>query len=462
MSPQSGNQVTVSWNDADIGNLAASGSWADHVFVLNQTTGVTLYTADVPYSSGAIQPGASSTAQSTTFQLPDGAAGVGNVLVTVTADQNQAESEYPNPGTGASASTSFASTLAPYPDLVVNGLTVLPGSPQSGQSLTINWNDTNTGNAPISKSFYDQIVITNTSTGQNLLSTTSYYNEAANGSIGASGTAAQSFTFTLPNGAPGIGNIQVVINADVYGQVFQVASTSGRTASTKVASTAAPYPDLQVANLAVAPSSNILSGDTLTISWNDANNGNGSVTGAYTDSLTIVNTTTGQTLLSTSLPYNSAADGQIVAGSSFAQTYQFQLPQGSAGVGQISAQVTVNANGGEFEYNSQGTANTNNTASTTVSSTLVHIRSLRCRTSRHRQLSIRAKRPRSIGRWQTPEPQRPLAVGANRSTSARTRLATISLCSPVPPTLDLSRLEARRLARHKSVYPRRCWAISGS
>ena len=179
-----------------------------------------------------------------------------------------------------------------------------------------------------------------------------------------------------------------------------------------------------MANLAVAPATGVQSGATLAVSWNDANTGNGPVTGDYNDSLTIVNTTTGATLLSTSLPYNSAADGTIAAGSSFPQLYQFQLPQGSAGAGQVEVEVTVNANGGVFEYNAQGTATTNNTATTTFASALAAYPELAVQDV-SAAASVNPGHITSVT-WTLANTGglRPTAVGASRSFMAPTPRAT--------------------------------------
>jgi len=372
---QSGGNLTVKWNDSNTGLGAAASSFSDQVEIVNMATAQTLATAIIAYNASTQGPlvAGGSVAQQYSFQLPNGTAGAGTLQITVTNDvYNQVTKFNPDGTPEASniATLNTTSALAPYPDLEVTGLSISPASPVSGENITMSWDDSNVGTAPINGSFYDQIVLTNTTTDQTLLSTTSYYDAAIEGAISAGGAAARSVSFTLPNGTPGIGNLQVSINADVYNQVFQAASTSGRTASATIAVAAAAYPDLQVANLAVSPATGVQSGGTIAISWDDANTGNGAVSGAFTDSLTIVNTTTGTTLLNTSLGYNSTADGAIAAGSSFPQSYDFQLPQGSAGAGQIEVEVTANANGGVFVYNAQGTANSNNTASTTFSSAL--------------------------------------------------------------------------------------------
>ena len=86
--------------------------------------------------------------------------------------------------------------------------------------------------------------------------------------------------------------------------------------------------------LAVSPTT-ILSGDTVDVTWNDANTGNAAVDSAFVDNLTIVNTTTGATLVDTDVAYNPSLPGisPIGPGGSFAQAYSFTLPQGYPGAG---------------------------------------------------------------------------------------------------------------------------------
>ena len=75
--------------------------------------------------------------------------------------------------------------------------------------LTISWNDANAGTGATSGTWYDRIVIQNLSTGATLLDATSYYNA---GTIPAGGATARSYQYTLPNGDPGVGDLQVTMH----------------------------------------------------------------------------------------------------------------------------------------------------------------------------------------------------------------------------------------------------------
>ena len=180
--------------------------------------------------------------------------------------------------------------------------------------------------------------------------------------VDVSGGAA-SANYSLPAGtATGTYTILAVFNATTdYGG----STDSGHTL------TVSTYPDLQVQGLAVSPTA-ILSGDTVDVTWNDANTGNAAVDSAFVDNLTVVNTTTGATLLDTDVPYNPSLPGvsPINPGGSFPQAYSFTLPQGYPGAGSLLVTVTTDADHSIFEYNASGTGETNNTATLTVTSTL--------------------------------------------------------------------------------------------
>src|SRR5262249_26460536 len=149
---QSGTAVTIDWNDSNTGDGFAAG-WSDYVTVVNTRTGQTLFATPVAYTGAALAGGAA-VPQEVKFTIPDRLAGVGTLHVTVITDSGNAVHEYNSGNTGESNNTATLdrnSTLAPYADLQVTGLSVTPDSGiTSGTTLTLNWNDSNTGNAPAS------------------------------------------------------------------------------------------------------------------------------------------------------------------------------------------------------------------------------------------------------------------------------------------------------------------------
>ena len=252
--------------------------------------------------------------------------------------------------------------------------------------MTLNWADENTGNGDTtdngtrSGSFYDDVLVQTVDGSGNVLSTLSSAAQQV-GKIAAGGSSPQHYTVQLPDGSAGTGNLKITITTDYYNQVFEYNSSgtaeSNNTAVVTGTSVLAGYPDLQVTGFGVTPTTGVQSGASLVLNWQDSNTGTAAVNAAFTDHVVIVNSTTGQTLATTDLPYNPTAAGNspIAAGGSLARQYDYTLPLGSAGAGNIQFTVTTNYYHQIFEHNTSGpggssTAFSNNTSSTSLTAAL--------------------------------------------------------------------------------------------
>jgi hypothetical protein len=229
--------------------------------------------------------------------------------------------------------------------LEVTGLAVTPSSLQSGTSLVVSWDDTNGSTTPITASFTDHIVITNTTTGQVLGVADVPYDVATRGGIAAGASAAQQYAFTLPNGDPGVGDIEFTVTADAYDAVSGGLSASGRTTSITSTSTLAPYADLVPGNI-TAPAT-AAPGQTVTVTWTDTNNGDAATPSGWVDEIllsydgTIVNAVPVGTL---------AVSGPIAAGSSANEQAQVTIPvTGAASSGSLQFVIVTNADSSFFE-----------------------------------------------------------------------------------------------------------------
>ncbi len=179
-------------------------------------------------------------------------------------------------------------------------------------------------------------------------------------------TGSASASYPLPDGTPpDTYTIQAVYN----GTVNFIGSTDA--SQTLVISAALASPDLQVQGLAVSPTT-IRSGDTVDVTWNDANTGDAAVDSEFVDHLTVVNTTTSATLLDTDITYNPALPGNspIGPGGSLPRSYSFTLPPSFAGTGNLLVTVTTDADNQIIESNPSGTGETNNTSTLAVTSIL--------------------------------------------------------------------------------------------
>ena len=320
-------------------------------------------TANVAYSAssnGNIAAGGASPQLSYTFPLPDGSAGVGSLQITVTCNANGALYEYNSSGTATSNDTIDYHgepqhwRITPTRRSRISPSQSCRASPQSGNrgALASSWSDYNIGDGPVNAAFSDYVLVQRQISSNNY-TTIASGNLSGNSTLAAGASSPQTFTFSLPNGAAGAGTIVVTVTTD-SGQTIKEYDSNGNAAygnNTNTASftaTIAAYPDLQVQNLALDPASVPQSGGTVVLDWNDANTGNGPAVPSWYDSVQVINTTTGQTLASADVFNNTAASGPLTPGNATPHSFNFQLPAGTPGVGNLAVTVTTNASPSEF------------------------------------------------------------------------------------------------------------------
>ena len=166
--------------------------------------------------------------------------------------------------------------------LAVSDLVTTPASGlQSGMALVVGWTDTNTGTQPASGSFNDQIVVTNTTTGDVLATGDVLYNAASLGNLAAGASAAQQYTFSLPNGEPGVGQIQFTVTADYDQNVSTPVGEPNDTDTLTEASTLGPYAELVPSSITGISSAN--PGEQTSVGWTLTNTGSAAATGPWTE-----------------------------------------------------------------------------------------------------------------------------------------------------------------------------------
>ena len=350
--------------------------------MVDTSTGATLYTATIPYTGANIQPGGSSSVLSTTFTLPDGGPGVGNIKVTVSVNSNSAEAEYNTAGTAGnnnSSSINFTSTLANYADLIVTAgsLALAPASPQSGGAEIVTWSDKNQGDGAVNAAFNDYVLVQKV-VGSNYTTIASGY-VGGNATLAAGATSGtQSFPFTLPDGASGVGNFVVTVTTD-SGQTIKEYDSNGNpaytnnTSTVNFTSTLANYADLIVAtgSLTVTPVSP-QSGGSAVVTWLDKNQGDGAVNASFNDYV-LVQKVVGSTYTTIASGYVDGNATLAAGATSGTQSFPFTLPDGASGVGNLVVTVTTDYGQTVKEYDGSGnSAYANNTSSTTATSTLAN------------------------------------------------------------------------------------------
>ncbi len=352
-----GYSVTVNSNGdtgvqtvATFRDPAGAEALTDYSASINWGDGGTASAGTVSYSAGT---GVFTVQGSHHYQT------VASDLITVTIHHD----------TASDATTT--SRLTPSPDLRVANLALtFPGARQSGASVTVGWDDANQGTAAVTGAFYDTVVVTNTGSGKTIAQVSALYDPSVsgNGPIAANDHHSRQAIVRLPDGTDSVGTLSFTVTTDAFNQISET-DHSHNTAGVTAAVTLAPYPDLQVNNLRTTPATGLQSGSSLVIAWDDANPGSGATPAGWSDSLTVVNRTTGQTLLTTNVPYDATASGAIPAGGSKSRQLAFTLPDGNAGAGTIAITVTADASASFFEYHAGG-PNPNKTATITPAATL--------------------------------------------------------------------------------------------
>ncbi len=155
---------TVSWSTVNNGTGNLPSGWKEHLVIQNLTTGVTDVDTVLSFS-GPLGVGGSAahTLPATGSYTVNGA---GRYQVSVTTNSDQSVYEYnPSGHTSAVQNDTSSVTLDVIRDLAVSNLTIAsPVQAQSGNQVTVNWTDTNSGALAASGSWYDALSVVNIAT----------------------------------------------------------------------------------------------------------------------------------------------------------------------------------------------------------------------------------------------------------------------------------------------------------
>ena len=206
--------------------------------------------------------------------------------------------------------------------LEVTGLVTAPATGlQSGMSLLVQWTDTNTGTLPASGSFTDQVVITNTTTGDVLATGYIPYNATTAGNLAAGASTAQQYAFSLPEGNPGVGQIQFTVTADYHENVSTPAGESNNTATLTETSTLAAYPDLVPSNITAISTAD--PNEQTSVGWTLTNTGSATATGPWTEQVFLATDSAGDNPM---LLAAQSYSGSLGAGQSVSRSINVQVP----------------------------------------------------------------------------------------------------------------------------------------
>ncbi|MGA2068563.1 MAG: CARDB domain-containing protein, partial [Thermoguttaceae bacterium] len=364
-----GQPLTVGWTVQNTGLSAADQSWSDGVYYSTQSTfdNSAVFLTSVPVGSNSPLAAGDSYTQSAQVTLPSLPVGTYYFLVYADVYNQQAETDKTD-NTAASAAVAVSGA-----DLTVSSASA-PASADFGQTVTVNWTVLNIGAGPATQSWTDGIYVSADSSFDNTATLLEEVPVGGHSPLAANAGYSQSASVTLPpvTEQSTAGTYYLYIVANDRNQQAVTNESNNVSAAQPIALTVPPLPDLQVTSLALSPNTGLQSGSPVLVQWNDINTGNGAVEGAFSDLIQVENDTTGNVLFTDALYYdpNAAGASDIAAGGSLARQYAFTLPQGPDGAGQIAVTVTTNGYHNVLEYNTAGTAETNNTAVVTTSSTL--------------------------------------------------------------------------------------------
>jgi hypothetical protein len=225
---QSGASLTAQWNTVNNGNVQTGSGFYDRVRVRNTNTAEVLVDTPVFYNPGTVGNGAipsgGSRVRSHTFTLPDGPRAAGELEVSVTTDTLNNLLELNGTGTGEAnngAAVFVTTTLAPYPDIQVVNLRTVPPAFLSGDTVQILWQDTNSGIRATVGTWWDRVLVVNTTRNLTLFDGQVYYDPNVLGPL-TNGTARdRSFSFALPDSTNSVGELQITVTADRYNHIFE-------------------------------------------------------------------------------------------------------------------------------------------------------------------------------------------------------------------------------------------------
>src|SRR5262249_35292479 len=166
----------------------------------------------------------------------------------------------------------------------------------------------------------DGVVVRNLTTGETILSASAVYDADQEGSIGSGASRSRQLVLDLPDGPRSVGQLEFTVTTDLNNEVPEfnppAAAEDNNSAAVIRESTLAPYPDLQVAGLTTEPATGIHAGSDVVVHWQITNAGNRSAGKSWSDSVILVNTTTGEVLETANIPYDPEVLGDLAPGES--------------------------------------------------------------------------------------------------------------------------------------------------
>jgi hypothetical protein len=187
-----------------------------------------------------------------------------------------------NASGNAEALNSAEVEIVSAPDLRLANLRVTSSSVGAGGAVELAWDESNDGNAASLSGWNNRVVVRNITTGEVLLDSI----VATAAALAPGQSRAKTFSFGLPHGTRGAGQIEISVtadrNANGTGSVLEVKpginAEANNGANITVTSAAVAYPDLRTTNLLAPPTWR--GGTEAEIGWTVTNAGGAAATGS--------------------------------------------------------------------------------------------------------------------------------------------------------------------------------------
>jgi len=334
---QPGQTVKVTWTTSNHGTKAVGQPWSERLEVRNLSTNELVASVSLrdDLSDGALAVGGSRL-RNAQFVWPTGSASSGRFAIRVVADSASEIPEANASGTGETNNTAEVFRNA-GPDLQIRNLRVDTAAIQAGGLITIRWEDWNLGSSATGSGFDDRIMVKNTGANLVLLDTSLPYDPRqiidgeVVGAIQPGQSRERSFTFRLPYGLKGTGEIGITVTADQnaggVGVLFETNLANdaelNNSARTTTTAAAVPYADLRIDGFS-APALGV-GGEPATVSWTVSNRGQANTVADWND----------QVVISTDAVIGNADDvvlgtvrhtGGLAKNDSYTQTASIRVP----------------------------------------------------------------------------------------------------------------------------------------
>jgi hypothetical protein len=294
---QPGQSVAAHWTTANRGNKIADVAWNERLELRNLSTNelVAGVLAQDALIDGALAVNGTRQ-RSAQFTWPGGVSASGRFSLKIIADSNNNYVEVNSSGTGESNNTVEKISLV-GPDMKVKNLRVDTANITAGGLVTLRWEDWNDGSSSTGSAFDDRIVVKNVNANLVLLDTSINYNPLAltgnvlNGAILPGTSRQRSFSFRLPEGLKGAGDMSITVTADqnsaglstLYETNLTNDAESNNGASVATTSAAKSYSDLAVDNV-TAPANGV-GEEAVQVSWRVSNHGQVDTTDSWNDEI---------------------------------------------------------------------------------------------------------------------------------------------------------------------------------